>query len=211
MNFVSIDFETATAPRDSPCEIGLTFVKDFKIVETKSWLIKPYYPEFNYFNKQVHGITEEDVKNKPYFNELWSEIRPLIENQLLIAHNAAFDLSVLRSTLDRYKIEYPTLSYACSYILSRKAWEGLISYNLKGLAKAHGINSFRHHRAAADSLVCAEITLRAFKHAGISSIEDIPEKLRTTVGSLSPGNFKPCKSKAGAPKKKAPVKLRLAL
>jgi DNA polymerase-3 subunit epsilon len=39
MDFITIDFETATADRDSPCEIGLTFVKDRQIIETKSWLI----------------------------------------------------------------------------------------------------------------------------------------------------------------------------
>lgn len=40
MNFITVDFETAASERDSPCEISLTFVKDRKIVEIKSWLIK---------------------------------------------------------------------------------------------------------------------------------------------------------------------------
>ena len=42
MNFITIDFETATSDRNSPCEIGLTIVKDLEIKSTKSWLIKPY-------------------------------------------------------------------------------------------------------------------------------------------------------------------------
>jgi len=41
MEFITIDFETTTADRDSPCKIGLTFVKDKEIIDTKSWLIKP--------------------------------------------------------------------------------------------------------------------------------------------------------------------------
>jgi DNA polymerase III subunit epsilon len=40
MDFITLDFETATSQRDSPCEIGLTFVSGGQIVETKSWLIK---------------------------------------------------------------------------------------------------------------------------------------------------------------------------
>lgn len=86
MNFITIDFETATSDRNSPCEIGLTFVKDRNIVETKSWLIKPMYNQFNYFNVLIHGIKPEHVVDKPEFNELWKEIKPLLENQFLIAH-----------------------------------------------------------------------------------------------------------------------------
>jgi len=36
MDFVTIDFETATSDLDSPCEIGLTIVQNSKILETKS-------------------------------------------------------------------------------------------------------------------------------------------------------------------------------
>ena len=94
MDFITIDFETATADRDSPCEIGLTFVKDRQIIETKSWLIKPMYHVFDYFNILIHGIRPEDVADKPEFNIVWKEIRPLVENQFLIAHNAGFDIRI---------------------------------------------------------------------------------------------------------------------
>jgi DNA polymerase-3 subunit epsilon len=42
-----------------------------QIVETKSWLIKPLYDEFDYFNILIHGIRPEHVADKPEFNELW--------------------------------------------------------------------------------------------------------------------------------------------
>lgn len=50
MDFITIDFETATAERDSPCEIGLTFVENFKIVDSKSWLIRPIGNMYDSFN-----------------------------------------------------------------------------------------------------------------------------------------------------------------
>ena len=40
MTYTAIDFETAHA--NYPCEIGLTRVEDGIILESKSWLIKPY-------------------------------------------------------------------------------------------------------------------------------------------------------------------------
>lgn len=194
MDFITIDFETATADRDSPCEIGLTFVRDRQVVETKSWLIKPMYDEFDYFNILIHGIRPQDVADKPEFNVLWTEIKPLVENQFLIAHNAGFDFSVLRRTLEAYKIPFPTLNYSCSYIFSKKVWQGLPAYDLKTLCKINNIE-LNHHRAGADSKATAELALKAFDIAGVTSFADFPDKLKTTVGQLFDGGYKPSETK----------------
>ncbi len=194
MNFITIDFETATSDRDSPCEMGLTFVKNQQIVDTKSWLIKPMYQEFDYFNILIHGIRPEHVADKPEFDELWTEIRPLVEGQFLIAHNASFDFSVLRRTLQAYNLPYPTLNYSCSYIFSKKIWKGLPAYNLKTLCKINNIK-LNHHRAADDSRATAELAIKAFDKAGIKTLEDFPEKLKITIGQLFEGGYKPSRTK----------------
>ncbi len=194
MDFITIDFETATAQRDSPCELGLTFVKNRQIVETKSWLIKPMYDDFDYFNVLIHGIRPEDVADKPEFDVLWGEIKPLVENQFLIAHNAGFDMSVLRRTLEAYQLPFPTLQYSCSYIFSKKVWQGLPAYDLKTLCNANGI-VFKHHRAGADSRATAELALKAFDKAEVYSVDDFPEKLRTSVGQLFEGGYRPSETK----------------
>lgn len=193
MNFITIDFETATAQRNSPCEIGLTFVQNQRIVDTKSWLIRPINNEFDQFNISIHGITPEDVAGKPEFNELWSEIKPFIENQFLIAHNAGFDVSVLRRTLAAYNLAFPKLNYACSYIFSKKVWSGLPAYDLATLCQVNNID-LDHHRAGPDSKATAELSLRAFTIAQISSLDDLPKKLKTVVGQLYDGGYKPCRT-----------------
>lgn len=194
MEFITIDFETASAARNSPCELGLTFVKGNQIIDTKSWLIKPKNNQFDNFNTLIHGIKPEDVKNKPEFNELWTEIRPLIENQFLIAHNASFDFSVLRKTLETYSLPYPNLNYSCSYIFSKKVWQGLPAYDLKTLCKVNNI-SLNHHRAAADSKATAELALKAFELADVKSLDDFMEKLQTSVGRLYNGGYSPAETK----------------
>lgn len=196
MDFITIDFETATVDRNSPCEIGLTFVKDNQVIETKSWLIKPLqYPYFNPFNIYIHGIRPDDVADKPDFGQLWStEIRSLLENQFLIAHNAGFDISVLRRTLESYKIPFPTLFYSCSYIFSKKVWQGLSAYDLKTLCRINDIELV-HHRAGNDSKATAELTLKAFSLAGVNSFDDFPEKLKTTIGKLYESGYVPSETK----------------
>ncbi|MCX6815482.1 MAG: exonuclease domain-containing protein [Candidatus Aenigmarchaeota archaeon] len=196
MDFVTIDFETATQDRDSPCEIGLTFVKDDKIVGTKSWLIKPKcYPHFNEFNISIHGIKPKDVADKLTFNQIWkAELRALLKNQFVIAHYASFDFSVLRRTLEVYKIPFPNLQYSCSYIFSKKVWPKLLSYDLKSLCNLNKI-SFKHHRAGEDSLACAKLSIKAFKLADVKHIDDFPRKLGTTVGKLFAGGYKPSETR----------------
>jgi DNA polymerase-3 subunit epsilon len=189
MDFLTIDFETATPKRHSPCEIGLTFVQSGKIVETQSWLIKPINNEFNWFNIHIHGITPSHVKNAPEFDVLWNELKPLIEGKYLIAHNAAFDMSVLRRTLELYEIPFPRIKYACSYIFSKQVWPGLPGYDLATLCKVNNI-PLNHHRAAADSRATAELCLKAFEVKGINSIDEFATNLQITVGELYPGGYK---------------------
>ncbi|HNX43333.1 MAG TPA: exonuclease domain-containing protein [Bacteroidales bacterium] len=194
MDFITLDFETATSQRHSPCEIGLTFIKNSQIVETKTWLIKPINNEYDGFNIFIHGITPKDTADKPEFNIIWTELRPLIENQFLIAHNAGFDISVLRRTLELYKLPFPSLHYCCSYIFSKKVWEGLPAYDLKTLCRVNDI-PLVHHRAGADSRATAELALKAFEIAGVISLDDFPEKLKTTIGQLYHGGYSPSETK----------------
>src|SRR5690606_25548091 len=195
MDFVTIDFETATSQRDTPCEIGLTFVSEGEIVDIKSWLIKPHtYPTFDTFNTRIHGISYEDVSNAPTFAELWPEISPFIAGNFLIAHNAAFDFSVLRNSLAFYRISTPNIRYVCSYILAKQAWHNLPAYDLKTLCRINDI-PLQHHRAAADSEATARLVLKAFESAGVRTIDDIPALLNTTLGALRPDGHISCSVK----------------
>lgn len=184
MDFITIDFETATPQRDSPCEIGLTVVRGRQIVETHSWLIKPlYYPYFNHFNVAVHGIRPADVKDQPDFRELWPVLKPYLEGQFLIAHNASFDMSVLRKTLATYNIPLPEARYACSLKFSKNIWKGMSRYDLKTLCNMHQID-FLHHRAASDAHACAALSLKAMELTGITSEVEFDTRMGCKVSRV---------------------------
>lgn len=121
MNFVAIDFETANEQRNSACELGICVVRDGQVVESKAWLIRPPELRFNSFNTYLHGISAREVADKPEFDALWPELRPYLSNQLVLAHNAGFDMSVLRSLMDYYAIPYPDLNYSCSLLMAKKS------------------------------------------------------------------------------------------
>ena len=74
LNFVAIDFETATGRRASVCEAGICAVRDGRIVETRSWLVRPPGNAYSYWNMQIHGIRPADTADSPEFPEIWAEI-----------------------------------------------------------------------------------------------------------------------------------------
>jgi DNA polymerase III subunit epsilon len=41
MEFLALDFETATSQPDSPCELGIAVVRGGVVREVHNWLIKP--------------------------------------------------------------------------------------------------------------------------------------------------------------------------
>ena len=48
LDFIAIDFETAIGKRSSICEAGICVVKDGKVIETKSWLVRPKNNAYSY-------------------------------------------------------------------------------------------------------------------------------------------------------------------
>lgn len=190
MNFAAIDFETASSDRNSACSLGAVIVENGEITKKLYWLIRPPKLYFNPFNVMIHGITEEDVKDQPEFDELWKEIYPHIKGKVLIAHNASFDISVLRHMLDTYSIRYPVHSYFCSVIAARKTWPNLLSYKLNAVAEHLGIE-FEHHNALEDAYVSASIIIEACRLNNAGSVAELAKKLQGKLGHLYPGGYTP--------------------
>jgi len=182
MNFTAIDFETAHA--EFPCEIGLTQVTNGVITKSRSWLIKPAcFPYMNPWNQRVHGISSADVAPACTFDEIWTELQPWFEDQYLVAHNAAFDMRVLRAALAHYDLAIPHAEYFCSVSLSRKTWKQLPSHSLGVVSQFHNIQ-FNHHRAGDDASACAQIALKAFETVDALTVQDGLKKLGVALKKL---------------------------
>lgn len=158
MDFIAIDFETASGKRSTPCALGITLVKDSQIVECKSYLINPEC-KFSPHNIAVHGIHPEDVVSSPTFADLWPEIRPLFRHYPVVAHNVSFDRSVLESTARRYHLDLPAITYFCTLQLCQENYEWE-SYKLNDICSNLGICLETYHHCDCDSAACAQIMLR---------------------------------------------------
>jgi DNA polymerase-3 subunit epsilon len=180
MNFTAIDFETATG--NIPCEIGICVVRGGQIVETLSWFIKPScFPYMNFWNQKVHGISNSMIEDALTFDSLWEDvIRYYLQDQLLVAHNAPFDIGVLKAALTHYEIQPPTFSYLCSCQLSRRVWKEFPRHGLGYLCQEMGI-FFNHHRAGADAEACARIVILAAEKMGANNLEELAQISGTKI------------------------------
>ena len=178
LDFTAIDFETANGSPASPCAVGLIRVRDSKPIETLELLFRPPVPHdwFSEGNIRVHGITPAMVQDAPAYSAVIGEMLEFIDEDLLVAHNASFDIGVLVASARAVNQELPRLRYGCSLKIARKTYN-LESYRLNEVAYAVGHEEFKHHNALADSDACARIVIHAAERHGV---QDLPELLAVT-------------------------------
>lgn len=194
MNFIAIDFETANEKRNSPCSIGLVVIKNGQVVKKIHHLIKPREMRFMPINIGIHGIRPAMVENEPEFDVIWDKIKHYFDNSLIIAHNAAFDISVLRNTLELYNIESPEFNYICTMKLSRNFYKQLDNAKLNTVNKFLGYE-FNHHDALADALACSNILLNISEELETKEVSEISRLIGVTLGSVCKDGYKSSSTK----------------
>jgi len=156
--FIVFDVETPNRYNSRMSAIGVSVVEDGRITEEFFSLVNPEQP-FDWFNTQLTGISAEAVADAPTFPELWARIEPLFSSGILTAHNASFDIGVLRRCLCDYGIVWkPSVEGLCTVVMGRRLLPGM-GHKLNELCEYYGID-LNHHRADSDSHACAEILLR---------------------------------------------------
>lgn len=170
--FIAFDVETPNRMNNRMSAIGITVIEDGEIKEEFYSLVNPE-THFDYFNTRLTGISEESVIDAPNFPELWMQIEPLMDSGILVAHNAVFDMSVLKRCLNDYGIFWKrNTPYLCTVQMGRRILPKM-SHKLDALCDYYGID-LNHHHAGSDSRACAEILLRY-----IESGADINQHIKT--------------------------------
>jgi DNA polymerase-3 subunit epsilon len=160
-DFIAIDFETAKKSPESAISVGLVKYRNFRPISTYYSLIRPpklyIRPDFT----EIHGLTIDDVIDAPDFGCIWeNEIKGFIGKTPLAAHNASFDMNVLKAVLKYYELPLPELSYFCTLELARRIWPELKSHALTALARNFGI-IYNAHNALDDAMTCGKLVQMA--------------------------------------------------
>ena len=113
------------------------------------------------------GLSWADVEGAKTFEEIWPEILPKIESvEFLVAHNAAFDRSVLQACCRTYRLALPERPFQCTVKWARRIWK-LNPAKLPNVCKFLAIPLKQHHNAMSDAEACAKIMIKIRKEFGI--------------------------------------------
>jgi DNA polymerase-3 subunit epsilon len=175
MNFISLDFETANRSRVSICAAGLAVFENGDLAEAPYWLVRPPrgHGWFRDDFIECHGLTHLDVLNAPEFSVIAPEmLARLTRADLVIAHNAAFDIEHLRVTLDHFGLPRPEFDYICTCQLARRVWPELENHQLSTLT-AHIGHRFNHHHAQSDAEAAGRVLLAMMQHANATTPREL--------------------------------------
>ncbi|MBX3194686.1 MAG: 3'-5' exonuclease [Schumannella sp.] len=187
LDFTAIDFETANGSPASACSVGLVKVRDGQVVDRIGWYIRPPlgHDHFVDWNIRIHGIRPEMVADAPGWVEQLEELVAYAGDDLLVAHNAGFDMGVLKSACAATFVEVPEYHYVCSLQVARKTYH-LDSYRLPVVAMAAGFEDFPHHDAVADAEACAAIMIHAADRLGAIDLPELATLAGVRVGATVP-------------------------
>jgi DNA polymerase-3 subunit epsilon len=190
LNYTAIDFETANDYRGSPCAVGLVRVRNGVAVDERHWLIKPPAPVawFSPFNVSIHGITPEMVADAPAWRDVLPAIMDFIGHDVVVAHNAGFDIGVIRYACAVENIEWPALRFLCTLVVARRAF-ALPSYRLPFVTDHCGFTLADHHDPLADARAVVGIVGHLAAREGVDDLEALAPLLRVRIGTMAAGLY----------------------
>jgi DNA polymerase III subunit epsilon len=145
-------------------EISLVKIQDGEITDKFSTLVNPkqHIPrEITYLT----GITNEDVIDKPAFDEIAPKIINFFEdtnfeNTVFVGHNVSFDYKFVSESFNRMDTPVKfTVKTLCTCKLARRLLRQLKSKSLGNVSEYLGIKMDRKHRAFDDTMATAKILL----------------------------------------------------
>lgn len=159
--YVVVDLETTGLDPYSGCEIieiGITEIKNNKIVRNYSRLVKPNL-SIPSFITEITGITNEMVENEEGIENVLPRFRKFLGNRTMIAHNAKFDLKFLNYYLEKYNLE-PVEKHLCTMEMLKKckSYKGK-NKKLETACAYYNIKNENAHRADSDTKATAELFL----------------------------------------------------
>ena len=139
-------------------EIGACKVRDGKLIETFSCLIKPSQPIPDEIT-HLTGITNQMVENCYTIKEVLQDFYKFTRNSVLVAYNIAFDYKFiyLAGSAQGYNFDNKQID---AMVLARTKLRGLKNYKLKTVVEKLNVPLENAHRAVNDAIATAEAFIK---------------------------------------------------
>ena len=173
--FVVFDIETTgfSASMHQIIEIGAVKITDGKIVDTFSTFVNPK-TEIPYRITELTHINDSMVADAPFISEVLPDFLDFVQDAVLVAHNASFDMSFIIQKGKDLGIERE-YTYVDTVSLARVLLTNIAKFKLDNVAKHLKIKLNNHHRAVDDADCTARIFQRFIAMLEEKGIHDIRE------------------------------------
>lgn len=183
-DIIVFDLETTGLSPDTEriTEIGAVKLRGMEIVEEFQTFVNPEKPIPANIT-DITGITDEMVADAPSEREALEKFIAFAGKGVLVAHNASFDTSFIRTAAERQGIEY-AFTYIDTLALMRAALPHLKNHKLDTVAKEYKLGDFNHHRAIDDAKMLAMIFMTFMKNTQkLGKLEKLGD-INALIGSV---------------------------
>lgn len=160
---VILDFETTglnAAEGDRVTEVAAIRIQSGKITHRFETLVNCQQRISRSIASYTH-ITQEMIDTAPRSQEVFRALIPFMGNDVVFAHNAAFDQGFFRAECERSGVAFNPRDFRCSLKLAQQVLPGLSSYALAPLAHNLGLGVTEvAHRAGPDAELTAHVLLK---------------------------------------------------
>ncbi|MCX4508986.1 TerD family protein [Streptomyces sp. NBC_01619] len=113
----------------------------------------------------VHGLTAERLSGAPTFDQVAGRIGAMLQDRVLVAHNAQFDYDFLAHEFARARMWLPVSQRLCTLALNRRVDPPTGDLKLGTLAAHYGVRQLRAHDALDDTRVLAGVLRASLREA----------------------------------------------
>ncbi len=161
VEFSIVDVETTglNASYNNIIEIGIVKINNNTIIDSFHSMINPGRDIPGYITSFT-GITNDDVYNAPFFEDIAQDILYFFDGSIIAGHNLSFDLSFLKK---EFQLAGHILNFhpnLCTLKLARRLYPSLKSRSLNNLSNYLNIFNSKAHRALSDSETTAKVLFK---------------------------------------------------
>lgn len=164
-DFTVLDFETTGLDENEDEIIQVAAIKYRDLVESDR-MISYVNPSISIpeFITNLTGITDDDVQGAPCIEEILPKLIEFIGDDVIVAHNAPFDIKFLMGNIEGCKLTFRDIQAVDTVKMSRKYIKSLVNYKLPTLKKHLGIKA-KSHLADEDCVVCGAVYIYCYNKA----------------------------------------------
>ncbi|TDL35017.1 PolC-type DNA polymerase III [Jeotgalibacillus sp. S-D1] len=165
-SYIVFDVETTglSAVYDKIIELAAVKIHDGEIVDKFERFANPHHP-LSATTINLTGITDDMVRNAPEIEEVLKDFHKWAADDILVAHNASFDMGFLNVGYRRTGLEKATNPVIDTLELARFLHPEMKNHRLNTLAKKFEVELTQHHRAIYDAEATGYILVKMLKKA----------------------------------------------